>query len=65
MFVTLIFAAGGLLFAFEHATIAGKLVLLLLSAHSGKIDNHCGCSKKTRASPARRFLMFIGRVARR
>src|ERR1700720_3179430 len=31
MFVSQILAAGGLLFAFEHATIAGRLVLLLLA----------------------------------
>src|SRR5256714_10815392 len=34
MFVSVILAAGGLLFAFEHATIAGKLVLLLLPIFS-------------------------------
>src|SRR5438105_4612540 len=31
MFLSGLLAAGGLLFAFEHATIAGKLVLLLLA----------------------------------
>jgi biopolymer transport protein TolQ len=34
MFVPTLIAAGGLLFAFEHATIAGKLVLLLLAVVS-------------------------------
>ena len=32
--IALIIAAGGLLFAFEHATVAGKLVLLLLAVGS-------------------------------
>ena len=32
MLIAKLIAAGGLLFAFEHATIAGKLVLLLLLA---------------------------------
>ena len=32
--IALFIAAGGLLFAFEHATIAGKLVLLLLAVGS-------------------------------
>ena len=34
MFMPTLIAAGGLLFAFEHATIAGKLVLLLLAVGS-------------------------------
>jgi len=34
MFPSVLLAAGGLLFAFEHATIAGKLVLLLLAVAS-------------------------------
>src|SRR5882724_13222883 len=34
MLVPEIVAAGGLLFAFDHATIAGKLVLLLLAVGS-------------------------------
>src|SRR5437762_13482943 len=34
MFLPELLAAGGLLFAFEHATVAGKLVLLLLPAGS-------------------------------
>ena len=34
MFLPAILAAGGLLFAFEHATVAGKLVLLLLAVVS-------------------------------
>ena len=32
--IALLIAAGGLLFAFEHATIAGKLILLLLAVGS-------------------------------
>ena len=32
--IALLIAAGGLVFAFEHATIAGKLVLLLLAVVS-------------------------------
>src|SRR5437016_14336215 len=34
MLPSVLLAAGGLLFAFEHATIAGKLVLLLLAVVS-------------------------------
>ena len=34
MFMPTLIAAGGLLFAFEHATIAGKLVLLFLAVGS-------------------------------
>lgn len=34
MFVPTLIAAGGLLFAFEHATIAGKMVLLFLAVGS-------------------------------
>src|SRR5438105_13625766 len=34
MLIASLIAAGGLLFAFEHATVAGKLVLLLLAVVS-------------------------------
>src|SRR5438132_8277604 len=34
MLISNLIAAGGLLFAFEHATVAGKLVLLLLAVVS-------------------------------
>jgi biopolymer transport protein ExbB/TolQ len=34
MFLPLVFATGGLLFAFDHATVAGKIVLLLLAVVS-------------------------------
>ena len=34
MLIATLLAAGGLLFAFEHATIAGKLVLSLLTVGS-------------------------------
>ena len=34
MFALTLIAAGGLVFAFEHATVAGKMVLLLLAVGS-------------------------------
>ncbi len=71
MLIATLLAAGGLLFAFDHATIAGKLVLSRdnrtpgSSKFSGRTGNLSVCLKSTHDSLGRQYLMCIAPDARK